>query len=34
MRPSADSAPPVMTSISEGTGGKIASPITKGKIQK
>ena len=34
MRPSAESAPPVMTIISEGRGGKIASPITKGKIQK
>ena len=34
MWPSAESAPPVMTSISEGTGGKMASPITKGKIQK
>ena len=33
-RPSADSAPPVMTTISDGTGGKMASPMTTGMIQK
>ena len=33
-RPTADSAPPVMTTISDGRGGKMASPITTGMIQK
>ena len=32
-RPSAASAPPVITSISDGMGGKIASPTTMGMIQ-
>ena len=33
-RPTADRAPPVMTTISDGSGGKMASPMTTGMIQK